>query len=260
MKVRKPAVAGVFYPSHAQTLKDTLEKLVGGTIEWEGSPIGGISPHAGYIYSGKTVGKLYACFKNTQGSKFLILGPSHFFPIKRVSFPTWDFFQTPLGLVEVDQENIEEFLKENSKYYNRDNYPHLYEHSIEVQIPFLQYISNDVKIVPATFGQVDPTLIKKLIEWFVSKGYRFIISSDLSHYYSDEEARRLDTYCHRGILEKDLKSISMCQACGKEGIEGALLFAMERGLKTYLLDYTTSADVSGDRDSVVGYGAYLFTS
>ncbi len=259
MEVREPAVAGTFYPRHGHALKGLVESLLD-RCGAEERVVGGIAPHAGYVYSGRTAGKLYSCFKNIKEPKFLILGPSHFVPLKGIAFPTWEYFRTPLGLLEVDTHAIKEFLSQADGPYYVNNRAHLYEHSVEVQLPFLQVLFPHPKIVPAVFNHVDPEHVKKLLAWFYERGYFFVISSDLSHYYPEETAKRLDSHCHRSILQKDLAELSKCEACGKEGIEGALLFAKEKNLKTHMLAYTTSAEHSGDKSSVVGYGAYLFTS
>ncbi len=257
--IREPAVAGIFYPSDEHALRRMVESFLD-RCQVEERVVGGIAPHAGYAYSGRTAGKLYSCFKNVREPTFLILGPSHFVSVKGIAFPLWDYFKTPLGLLEVDGHTLMEFLSQAEGPYYINNRAHLYEHSVEVQLPFLQVLFSKPKIVPAVFNYVEPQYIRELLGWFCEGGYTFIISSDLSHYYPEETARRLDSHCHRGILQKDLKEFFKCEACGREGIEGALFFAREKNLRTHLLEYTTSAEFSGDRRSVVGYGAYLFTS
>lgn len=257
MKVRKPAVAGYFYPSNKEKLISYIEGFTKERSEIEGSVRGLIVPHAGYECSGPVAGKAYALLKGKSYKRVVLIGPSHYVDFYGYSFGSFDAFETPLGTVRVDTSIIKDISKEEINLWDL---PHLHEHSLEVQIPFLQRLLGDFLLVPVVYGRVEGERIKELLELFPSEDTLFVISSDLSHYYPDKIARVLDGYCHRWILEDDINSKERCEACGKRGIEGFLLFAREKGLKLKMVDYKTSAETCGDSKRVVGYGAYAFIS
>lgn len=257
MKVRKPAVAGYFYPSNRKKLEEYVDKLTQGAVKIEGSLKGLIVPHAGYECSGSTAGKAYSLLRVKAYKRVLLIGPSHYVDFHGYSFGSFEAFETPLGIVKVDTSAIREFSKEEEHFWD---IPHLQEHSLEVHLPFLQRLLGDFLLIPLVYGRVKGEDVKNLLEQFSSGDTLFVISSDLSHYYSDEVARKLDTYCHRWILGDGESFKEECEACGKRGIEGALLYAEDKGLKRWLIDYKTSAETCSDNKRVVGYGAYAFTS
>lgn len=255
MRVRKPAVAGYFYPSDRKRLEEYVDRLMDEKVEVEGSLRGLIVPHAGYECSGIVAGKVYALLKNRSYKRVVLVGPSHFVDFNGYSFGSFHAFETPLGRVEVDHLVLKGFPEE--AFWDM---PHLYEHSLEVQLPFLQRTLKDFLLVPVVYGRVEAKRLKELLDTLCDENTLFVISSDLSHYYPDEIARRIDAYCHRWILEGKEELKKECEACGKIGIEGALLYAKEKGLKAKLVDYKTSAETCGDDRRVVGYGGYVFTS
>lgn len=258
MKVRKPAVAGYFYPANPERLKSLVDVLLGEEVRVEGKVRGLVAPHAGYEYSGRTAGKVYSTVKGKGFKRVVLVGPSHFVGFEGLSFGDFDAFETPLGLVWIDKESIEGFTRGRRELH--EELPHLWEHSLEVELPFLQRALGDFLLLPVVYGRVRAERIKEVLEFFEGEDTLFIISSDLSHYYDDTTARRLDVNCHLWITEgrEDLKE--GCLACGKRGIEGAVLYARERGYRAVLVDYSTSAEASGERDRVVGYGGYAFIS
>lgn len=258
MKVRKPAVAGYFYPSEPNRLRKNIEELMKESIELKGEVRGLVVPHAGYEYSGKTAGKVYMLVRGKPIKRVLLIGPSHFFDFKGYSFGSFEAFETPLGEVFVDRESIESYAKEKKDLFYDE--PHLWEHSLEVQLPFLQLALGEFLLIPVVYGRVKAEDIRALIEHFCDGECLFVISSDLSHYYDDQTARKLDSYCHTWILEGDEDKGKLCEACGKRGIEGALDYAKRKNLRAVLVDYRTSADSSGDTARVVGYGGYAFIS
>ncbi len=256
MKVRKPAVAGYFYPSDKRRLEEYVDKLTKEKLEVEGAIKGLIVPHAGYECSGVVAGKVYALLKNGSYKRVVLVGPSHYTDFYGYSFGSFEAFETPLGMVEVDNPALKSF-KGKALW---DDIPHLHEHSLEVQLPFLQRLLKDFLLVPVVYGRIEAQRIKELLDMLCDENTLFVISSDLSHYYTDATARRIDAYCHRWILEGEEGFKEGCEACGKVGIEGALLYAKEKGLKARLIDYKTSAETCGDDKRVVGYGGYVFIS
>ena len=256
MVVRKPAVAGSFYPKDAKALK----KMVDSMLEERSfeRPLGIIVPHAGYVYSGKVAGKVYGLFKGSKDLKFLLIGPSHFVDFVGVSFGDYHYFETPLGLVEVDRESIDKFLDSFDFPHAKDNLPHVMEHSLEVQLPFLQRAVDDFSIIPVLYGRIEPETLLEVIYFFCNEGAYLVISSDLSHYYPDHLARQLDSYCHEGILKLNWDSLKDCQACGKVGILASVMWSKKKNLKPKLIAYATSAEAYGNKSSVVGYGGYAF--
>ncbi|RMH80136.1 MAG: AmmeMemoRadiSam system protein B [Acidobacteria bacterium] len=257
MKVRKPVVAGSFYPSDPERLRTYVEKLMEDPPNLEGSMKGLISPHAGYMYSGYTAGRVYGLLMGKDYRRVLLIGPSHFVDFEGYSFGDFDLFETPLGAVKVDREAIFSFT-EDRKYF--DGLPHLYEHSLEVQLPFLQVVLGDFSLVPVVYGRVSSEEIAKLLENFCDGRTLFVISSDLSHYYDYATAKTLDGYCHLWITKGERQAKLRCEACGKIGIEGALIYAGSKGLRATLVDYRTSGDSGGGKERVVGYGGYAFIS
>lgn len=262
LTVRKPAVANLFYTGDKRGLKETILHFLNKAKLFPYKPEGLISPHAGYVYSGKTAGVSYKQLLNLDRDKhytFLLIGPSHYVYMDVVSFGYYDYWTTPLGEIKVNKEKIDRFIQDNPRFpATLNTLPHQKEHSLEVQLPFLQVVMNDFDIIPVVYGDVDPVFIKRIIQYFKDENTVVIISSDLSHYYPDEYARSLDRNCHLAVENLDEKFLNRCEACGKTGIAGMVMYAKENGLKAKLLDYTTSGDTSGDYSQVVGYGSYIF--
>lgn len=262
LEVRKPAVANLFYTADSLELKKTILYFLNQAKLFPYIPQGIIAPHAGYVYSGKTAGVAYKQLLNLDRDShytFLLIGPSHYVYMEGVSFGYYDSWLTPLGEVKVNKEKIEKFIYENPRFpATLNTLPHQREHSLEVQVPFLQVVMKNFDIIPVVYADTDPVFIKRIIEYFKDDTTVVIISSDLSHYYTDDYARALDMNCHLAVENLDERLLNKCEACGKIGIAGMIKYARENGLKAKLLDYTTSADVSGDYSRVVGYGSYIF--
>ncbi|MCS6956999.1 MAG: AmmeMemoRadiSam system protein B [Aquificaceae bacterium] len=257
MKVRKPRVVGYFYPSDRKRLADYVDRLTENRLDLGECVRGIIAPHAGYECSGPTAGVVYSTLRNKSYKRVVLVGPSHFVDFDGFSFGSFDAFETPLGVVTVDKEAIQGFAENHRMMMDE---PHIYEHSLEVQLPFLQRILGDFLLVPVVYGKVEGYRLKLVLEHFCDENTLFVISSDLSHYYEDSQARVLDSHCHAWILKREEESKQKCEACGKSGIEAAILYSREKGLKAHLLDYKTSAETCSDRHRVVGYGGYAFTS
>jgi hypothetical protein len=264
--IREPIVAGQFYPGPPSALEAQLNKLIDKKVPKE-DVIGLVSPHAGYIYSGAVAGATISRiqFKDT----FVIMGPNHTGYGKPFSIMTEGAWRTPLGEVQIDSQLGKKILAE-SKNLEEDQVAHLYEHSVEVQIPFLQYLKKDFKIVPIVLSH-GPRAIYKEIGKAIAKAIKdskieavIIASSDMTHYESQESAKRKDTQAINAILELnedellnriEKLNISMC---GYAPTVSLISAAKELGAKrAELVKYQTSGDVTGDYSGVVGYAGIL---
>jgi MEMO1 family protein len=262
MSVRHSAVAGMFYPKEVDKLREFANYAVQSAPNMQKKPIILISPHAGFMYSGYTAGYAFGQLKNLDQNKeykILIIGPSHKVYLDSASISPDDLFETPLGDVKVD---MDESLRLKQKFPNNitiNEVPHKLEHSLEVQLPFLQASLKNFTIVPIVYGNIGDIELFEILEDFLLDDSRIaIVSSDLSHYYPQKEAVMLDSYCIKGVEELDLQAMQSCEACGKPAILAAIRYALKHNLKSKTLDYKTSGDTTGDRDSVVGYGSFMF--
>lgn len=262
LTVRKPAVANLFYTGDKERLYYTVKSYIEKAPLYPYKPEGLISPHAGYMYSGIVAGVSYKQLLNLDLDKhytFLLIGPSHYVYLQGISFGYYDFWQTPLGNVKVAKEKINAFVKAYPNFpITLNTLPHQKEHSLEVQVPFLQVVMKDFDIIPVVYGDIDSIYVKKIIDFFKDENTVVIISSDLSHYYPDSIAREIDKNCHIAVERLNETYLENCEACGKIGIEAMIKYAKENGLKAKMLDYKTSGDTGGDYSSVVGYGSYIF--
>jgi AmmeMemoRadiSam system protein B len=256
-RIRPPAVAGLFYPGRSAELAATVQAFLaeGTPRKDKAAPKALIVPHAGYVYSGSVAASAYRCLESAGDiSNVVLLGPSHRVPLRGLSMPSVDFFSTPLGEVPIDISGRER-LRELGLAGVSDA-PHAAEHSLEVQLPFLQVVLGEFQLLPIAVGLAPESLVAKALEavWN-GKQTLIVISSDLSHYHTSAEARVLDAMTTRAILARD-SSLSDEQACGARGINGLMECALRRGLRVELLDQRNSSDTAGDSSRVVGYGSY----
>ncbi|RLI88885.1 MAG: hypothetical protein DRO98_02185 [Archaeoglobales archaeon] len=259
--MRHPVVAGSFYPSSRESLLAMLAEFVKRNPDERIKAC--VAPHAGYMYSGKTAGKIYSLVPPAE--TYVIIGPNHtgYGSMVAVSTDTWS---TPLGEVEVDEEFVNAMPK---VIVDMDETAHRYEHSIEVQIPFLQYAHDNFKIVPICLGMQDEETAREVAHEIITaeeKTARKIVviaSSDMHHYLPDRRCREADEKVIESILSMDVsnyyRTIYGMQAsvCGYGAIAVAMLYAKHHGCKAELVDYSTSGDVA-DKSSVVGYAAIGF--
>lgn len=261
-----PAVAGQFYPSQ----KQELEKMISGFMEKSAEKtryLGAVSPHAGYIYSGKVAAKVLSRVKCRDS--FIILGPNHTGMGKPLSMMAAGTWHMPMGDIEIDKDLAKVILK-NSKLIENDASAHTHEHSIEVQLPFLQHEKAAFKFVPIVISLCDISMLKQagkdlaLAIRASKKEVAIIASSDMTHYESQESAKEKDKRAIDAIIKMDEDNlmnevrkhdISMCGVAPTIVMLSAL---KELGaVKTELVDYRTSGDTSGDYSSVVGYAGIL---
>ncbi|MFQ5757565.1 MAG: AmmeMemoRadiSam system protein B [Acidiferrobacterales bacterium] len=257
--VRRPAVAGTFYPAE----RSRLQTMVGGflsEVRTTGSvPKAIIAPHAGYIYSGPVAASAYALLAPARESitRVVLLGPAHRAPLRGLALPSADRLATPLGEVPVDKDAIAKIA--DLPQVQVMNQAHSEEHSLEVHLPFLQSVLDHFSLVPLAVGQAEPEEVGEVLErlWDGPETL-IVISSDLSHYHDYDTARRLDSATSRAIEQLRPQDIGYEQACGRIPINGLLHVARKRGMKAKTVDLRSSGDTAGPRDQVVGYGAYVF--
>jgi AmmeMemoRadiSam system protein B len=264
--IRNPVVAGQFYPASASELKAMIKGMVDKKAKKE-EVIGLISPHAGYIYSGPVAGAAISRIKFPD--TFIIMGPNHTGSGRPFSLMTEGTWQTPLGKVEIDSELGKQILA-NSKYLQEDKAAQLYEHSIEVQLPFLQYFKPDFKLIPIVLayagGAVYKEIGKALATAIKKSGKKVIIiaSSDMTHYEPQESAQAKDAKAIEAILDLNedelLKRIGEfnISMCGFAPAVSLIVAAKELGATgAELVKYQTSGDTTGDYASVVGYAGII---
>lgn len=262
MKIRKAQFAGSFYPSGPLELaemvdgflKTPLRPAVAGLRWGQGAKLKAIIvPHAGYIYSGVVAASGYRLLKSLKFLKRVVLiGPSHSEYFKGVVLDESDFWETPLGRVPVSH------LRHLSNLGSTKD-----EHSLEVQVPFLQRVMGEFEIVPILTGEIEAEDLSdrllKFLKLLKDEKNIIIVSSDLSHYYPYDEAVRIDRTANEAIPALDIERVEKkVEACGKTGILAIMHLAKKLGWKGMFLDYKNSGDTAGDKTRVVGYGCYGF--
>jgi MEMO1 family protein len=259
-QVRPPAVAGSFYPAQPEVLRGAVERFV---AEATAPPIHGslralVAPHAGYVYSGPIAGSAYALLAGAspRPHRVALLGPSHHVPVAGLALPEASGLETPLGVVPVDP--VAATLPERFQQIVRSDRAHRREHSLEVQLPFLQcLLPAGFTVVPLAVGEATPTEVSEVIEFLWDlPGTVVVVSTDLSHYLPASEARTVDGRTSELIVAADLERLEPEMACGYHPLAGLLLATRRRGHSIELLDLRNSADTAGDPDRVVGYGAF----
>ena len=256
---RPPAVAGTFYPSEPRR----LQRAIAGYLRSASVPADLPEPdavivaHAGYHYSGPTAGAAYRAVATRAGQvrRVVVVGPAHRVAVDGVGVSTASQWRTPLGEMPTDVAVARDLVTAGLAV--EADAAHGPEHSIEVQLPFLQSVLGDVTVVPLVVGRARTEDVARAIETvWTDDDCLLVISSDLSHYHDDATARARDERTATAILEERTEDIGPRDACGCLPIRGALVAAHRRGLIPRRLDLSTSADTSGDRDRVVGYGAF----
>jgi AmmeMemoRadiSam system protein B len=259
-KVRPPAFAGRFYPSDPVELRRLITDLLAEVPATTGlAPKALIAPHAGYLYSGPIAASAYAQFIPARGQirRIILLGPSHFVALNGLATTSAEAFATPLGVVPVDIEAVRE-ARLLPQVRELDE-AHEQEHSLEVQLPFLQTVLGDFTLVPLAVGNASADDISQVLDLlWGGPETRFVISSDLSHYFDFQTARRLDLATAKAIEALKPAGIGEERACGRMPICGLLQAAHRHGLRARTVDLRSSGDTAGPRDKVVGYGAFVF--
>ncbi|MES0488785.1 MAG: AmmeMemoRadiSam system protein B [Leptospirales bacterium] len=256
--VREPAVAGQFYPENQTELKNSVLKYMDDASGSEIIPRGFIVPHAGYSYSGAVAGSAYkiASLAKKHYKRVVLIGPAHRVYVDTVALHSASNFKSPLGLIPIDQKAILDLAKTfNLTPFNE---AHIQEHSLEVQLPFIQLALPKVKLIPMVVGHCNINLLAEILEFFWNEETLYLISSDLSHFHDYETAVKMDSTTTKQIIDLDYESIGLENACGCLGIKAFLKVAKNHNLKVEAIDVRNSGDASGSHDSVVGYGSFAF--
>lgn len=277
-KVRAPVFAGKFYPGTKESLKNQLKELFATAKPLQNSRTKTraiISPHAGYVFSGKVAASAFNQIpENANFKKVFVIASSHQFLFGGASVYTEGNYSTPLGEIEVDKETAKK-LFDSSELFQHDADSHQLEHSLEVQLPFLQYkLKNDYKLVPIILGTNNPNDCKKIAEilepYFVEENL-FVISTDFSHYPSYNDAIENDLNTANAIASNNLKNLQQVleankkkniphlatSLCGWTSVLTLLYLTENKKLECRKIDYQNSGDAKmvGDKDRVVGYWA-----
>lgn len=257
MTTRPAAVAGMFYPAERDALKASVSGMLSAVEPYHGArPKALIAPHAGYIYSGAVAAAGYRLLDKGREdiTRVVLLGPAHRVHLKGLAFPSVDAFATPLGDVPLDRTAIEAALALPATGISDE--AHAMEHCLEVQLPFLQLILAEFQLVPILVGDCAAPDVALVLEalWGGDETL-IVVSSDLSHYHSYEDAQVADAQTTARIVSR-MTDLTGEQACGAGAINGLMLAARGFDLSVHTLDVRNSGDTAGDRAQVVGYGAY----
>jgi AmmeMemoRadiSam system protein B len=253
MTTRKSSVTGYFYPKDPVELKRMLSSYINNApdVKVPGRLMGLVEPHAGYIYSGSVAAAGYKLLKQHEKKRIILLGPSHYLPFIGAAVSVDDYWETPLGKVKVE--------KISSNFFLEMPQSHSKEHALEVQLPFLQLVLKDFSIIPIVIGDVDPQELARELTKLIDAKTLVIASSDLSHYYHYEIAKRLDEEANQSIPKLDVKTVeTKVEACGKLGVLTLMHLAKKMKWFGKKLAYANSGDAVGDKTQVVGYGCYAF--
>jgi len=263
---RKPVVAGSFYPSNSKKLSEDVDFYLQAVEkkELDGELIGLISPHAGYVYSAPVAAYSFIQLMNMDIDVAIVLAPSHSARFNGASVIVSGKYETPLGAVEIDEKIGKKFLNEPHFTFLKD--VHVNEHSLEVQVPFLQKVIQNFKIVPIIIGVIDlvtcSAIAEEISRNLIEEDRKFviIISTDLSHYNPYDKAREIDGIFIENLEKYDENSLydvlkrDQAQACGQGPVLTGIIASKNLGAgKIDILKYATSGDTAGDKGQVVGY-------
>jgi AmmeMemoRadiSam system protein B/AmmeMemoRadiSam system protein A len=279
--VRLPSVAGLFYPADAESLGRMVDGLIAKAPAHALKNLRAlVSPHAGYEYSSPVAAHGFKLLAGRSVDTVILLAASHYAYFDGALVSQASAYRTPLGDVPVSEKaralaGRGPFVSDASCHVQRpswsrhsprpaphedDDTPETWEHSIEVQLPFLQRVLGRFEIVPVTFGEADPEDAARVLADLVDDRTLVVASTDLSHFHSHDEAARLDARCVRAICAMDFEDMPAQEACGRTPVLVLMHLARIKGWKPRLLDSRNSGDVTGDRTRVVGYASIAFTS
>ena len=261
--VRPPAVAGSFYPGDAGELTAVVDRLLerarlrasGGALG--PPPVALVVPHAGYVYSGSVAASAYDLLRDRPVRRVAVLGPAHYVRLAGVAVPSVAAFTTPIGEVPVEVHTCAA-LADGQECVIIDDRPHRPEHSIEVQLPFLQRVLvPGWSCVPLVVGATAPEQVADVLDALCVDGDVLpVVSTDLSHYLDLPTAQRRDRRTAQAVVDRDAAAIGPYDACGAFPLRGLLHWARRHELGVRLLHQGTSADAGGDARRVVGYAAF----
>lgn len=265
MSHRSMSVAGSFYPNdaneiiemirHYNTILDSNPDVFKSFDVLSGNAV--IVPHAGWVYSGFTANIAFRILAKSNPKTVVVIGPSHRVGFQGVSIADNQRYQTPLGDLAINTQLVNDLKHRFSLPY----FPQAHqEHSTEVQMPFIKHYFPQTQVIELVYAYAEASDITPIIQYVLTlPDTAVIISTDLSHFYSLEDAQRLDSICLEAVRDENTATLDHgCEACGMIGVKAMLTVAKQQGLKSTLLDYRTSADASGDTSRVVGYMSALF--
>lgn len=257
--IRAPAVAGSFYPGDGSHLREMVRRMLAEHPSGNKPPKAIIVPHAGYIYSGPVAASAYAQVAGGRDiiHRVVLLGPSHRVPFHGLATTGVGGFATPLGIVTVDKPAVQ--LLTTLPQLQILDQAHAWEHSLEVQLPFLQLALDHFTLVPLVVSGTSAQAVSEVLSlvWGGPETL-IVVSSDLSHYHDYTTALAMDRATSEAINAMRSDDIDADHACGSEAVNGLLRAAQQHGLRAETLDLRNSGDTAGPRDRVVGYGAYAF--
>ncbi|PHQ79543.1 MAG: extradiol dioxygenase [Coxiella sp. (in: Bacteria)] len=257
MQSKPPNVANQFYPGDPNELSMMVAGLMEKSPKTNRLPKAMIVPHAGLIYSGYTASCAYQVLQAhaDQIRRVVLIGPSHHFKFSGIAVTSFNYFETPLGRVAIDIDYMPALASLVGVTVSNQAFEK--EHCLEVQLPFLQALLPNFKLIPAIISDASPDLVARfLLKVWGGDETLILVSSDLSHYHSYAEAQRIDQATASAIVTTDIKGVRPETACGSRGINGLLTLANERDMRMELIDLRNSGDTAGDKSRVVGYGAY----
>jgi AmmeMemoRadiSam system protein B/AmmeMemoRadiSam system protein A len=257
--IRTAAVAGMFYTEGKEQLSQGIEACLSkAKKEYDVIPKVLVVPHAGYLYSAEIAASAYVYLKEISQKikRVLLFGPAHRVYFEGVSLSEKDVWETPLGNIEIDKESGDKIAKlDGTAFFDE---AHEQEHSLEVQLPFLQKTLESFKLVPVCVGNASEKLISDIIDLFWEDEETLIlISTDLSHFHNYYEAQKIDNYTANLIEMLDYEKLQGENACGFVGLRGMLEFCRNKNIQPIRLDIRNSGDTSGKKDKVVGYGSWI---
>jgi len=256
---RPAAVAGMFYAADPQQLSSDIHHYLS-QVDVDPSlvPKAIIVPHAGHMYSGPVAASAYKLLEPfaNKFKQVILLGPSHRVAFRGIATPDADYFETPLGTIKINTLFCQK--AELLHFVNKNKLAHKDEHSLEVHLPFLQTVLNDFELTPFVVGDCSRDDVSTLLELFWNNtDTLLVISTDLSHFHSYERATRQDRLTSNAIEALQPEKIHYEDACGRNPLNGLLTLAIQHQLNISLLDLRNSGDTAGNKDRVVGYGAYV---
>lgn len=261
--IRQPAVAGQFYPADPVELRRTVQAFIDGAVgpssNQKTPPKAIIAPHAGYIYSGPVAASAYKGLEGVRDrvTRVVLLGPSHRVGFRGLALSSATHYATPLGNIPLDTAAAERLA--DLPQIGILDAAHQQEHSLEVQLPFLQALLGSFTLLPIVVGEAATEEVEQVLDrlWGGDETL-IVVSSDLSHYHPYAAARRMDAATSAAIEQQRPEAIGRDDACGRYPVRGLLAAARRRGLQATTVDLRNSGDTAGPRDQVVGYGAYVF--
>lgn len=262
--VRQPAVAGLFYPGNARELSNEVTQFLRDARREEHPPQlhpkALIVPHAGYTYSGSIAAKAYITLDGIADhiERVILIGPAHRVRLRGLAISDVQYFRTPLGDIPIDRSATRQLL--TLPQVQVMDAAHWQEHSLEVQLPFLQVMLGEFSVVPIVIGEASPSEVDQVLEMLWGGPETLvIISSDLSHFLDYESAQYIDRSTCDAVEHFQFEHIDFNQACGCIGMKALLRVAKRKGMQVHTLGVCNSGDTGGDQQRVVGYGSWAFT-